>query len=163
MQRDESAMKPPKEALAKPHLYVFLVYNNAKTQGNYSVGLFSVYTDSFHPRVIAQYFLPSQLAWSPSLIAGEVNTRNQSIGLPIFPQVAILLHQSNTHLSPRQLLCVTGRLVTIRWQLFNTADLNGIQVMTTLTILLIFSYMMFYLKPQLLQTNDHLRMSAFTS
>lgn len=78
-----------------------------------SVVLFSVHADSFLPRVRAQYFLPSQLAWSPSLIAGEVNMRNESTALPIFLQVAILLHQPNTHLSLRKLLRVTAHPVTI--------------------------------------------------
>lgn len=80
-------------------------------------------------------------------MAGEVNVRTASTALPIFLQVAILLDQPNTHLSLRQLLCVTGHLVTMRLQLFNTADLNCTQVMTTLTIPLIFSYLMFYLNP----------------
>lgn len=35
MEWAEREMKPPKEALAKPHLYVFSVSNNAKIQGNY--------------------------------------------------------------------------------------------------------------------------------
>lgn len=59
-------MKSPKETLAKPHLNVFLICNNARIQDNYEFGLFSVHADSFHSRVITEYFLPFQLAWSPS-------------------------------------------------------------------------------------------------
>lgn len=34
-QQAERGMKPPKEALAKPRLYVVLVSNTAKIKGNY--------------------------------------------------------------------------------------------------------------------------------
>lgn len=73
-----------------------------------------VHAGSFLHRVIAQYSLPSQLAWSPSFTTAEVNMRKESTALPIFLKVAILSHQPNTHLSLRKLLYVTGDIVTTR-------------------------------------------------
>lgn len=134
-----------------------------KIQKNCWLGLFSMHIGFLVLTVTAQYFLPPLLAGSPGPIAREVKMMTKNTALSIFLQVAILLDQPNIQLSLRKLLCVRGHLVTSRWQLFNTAELNCIQVMTTLTILLIFSYLMFYLRAQLLKTNDHTRMSAFTS